>query len=161
VFTPNPGDIYKVELKENKVKYFQFFSKDKLRYNSDIIIVYKNIYDLKEDVDFSELTNKNNINFISHTSITTGLRLKEWTKATNYKLPDKLTPKFRTAKNYKEDLKSSNEWYTWSPQDLKYEYVSNSRNKLNNSYVGIVFSPYQIVKLMRTHKNNFDYPQII
>lgn len=161
MFTPKPGDIYKVELKENKVKYFQFLSKDKLRFNSDIIIIYRDVYDTKEDVDFRELTNKNNINFIAHTSILTGLRLKEWIKVCNYKLPDKLNPKFRAAKNFKEGLKSSDEWYKWSPQDLKYEYVSSSRNKLNNSYVGIVFSPYQIVKLMRTHKNNFDYPQII
>lgn len=154
------GDIFKVNLEDNKVSYFQYFGKDKLRYNSDIIIAYRNKYDKNEDLDLSELTNKNNINFIAHTSIITGIRLKEWSKLTNYKLPEKLNPKFRAAKNFKEGLKSTDQWYLWSPKDKEYEYVSNSRAKLNNTYVGVVFSPYEIVKLIKTHKNNFPYPQV-
>jgi hypothetical protein len=160
MFKPSKGDVYKVFVEESKVQYFQYLGRDKLRFNSDIIIVYKGVFDIKEDINYNELIHKNNIYFIAHTSIITGLRLKEWSKAFQYKLPDNLNPKFRVAKDYKSELKTSDKWYVWSLKDKEYNFVGNIKTKLSNSHVGIVFSPYEIIRRIKFGKNNFTYPKV-
>jgi len=75
----NIGDVFIVELDNDKKKYFQLIAFDSTQLNSDVIRVFKEEYPSEGEIDLIKIVNSQ-IDFYAHCVTKFGLKMGLWEK---------------------------------------------------------------------------------
>ena len=150
------GDIYSVKL-ENGRKYFQYVANDSLQLNSDVIRVFKTLYSLHEEPTKLDIINQE-VMLYTHCLINVGKKLKVWEYFDNSEEvgEDPKNLVFRDSWDYGTGKLSSKNWHVWHINDYDFKKIGWLRKKYRDAYVGVVYPPIGIMKLM----NGEEFPPL-
>ncbi len=152
------GDLFEVQLDNNKKGYFQFVALDQTQLNSEVIRVFKSRYDISDKVEFDMITS-DEIQFYIHTTIKFGIKQNLWTKVGNVQLEEDFTlPYFRESGDYGDpSVKISKDWYVWQVNEemIPVGSLNDEQKKYDIGYIGTI---YQIPEIMNTGKTKYFYP---
>ena len=150
------GYIYKVELEDGTIRYFQYIGEDKTDLNADVICVFKKHYTESDEDGLSVDTIVNdNIEFYTHTSVSAGVKLGLWSRAfTNSPVIHENNIFFRRTPDIikiraNQPPVVSYRWYVWE-MNRKERFVGWLRKKYRHYELGSIYSPYSVVERLKT-----------
>ena len=136
------GDVFEMPLTDNKKCYFQYICRDCCQevYGTDVIVVFKKIYEKEYDASFAEITN-DEITHIYHTTVGEGLKSYKWKKVGNYspRSIDDVTFMLLD-ENYSDG--NCKKWKIWRIGDLDCKFVSKLPE--NNTFMSYMINPLEI-----------------
>lgn len=158
------GDIFFANLCENKKKYFQYVADDERQLDSDVIRVYKKIYEKDESPDLTDIV-KDEIDFYVHCIIKLGIQLGFWAKVGNLKEVGDINVIFRDTYDFGRSegdapIEISKNWVVWRINDAEFTRVNELIGENRNAEIGLVMNPKSIIHRMET--GNYDlvnYPR--
>lgn len=160
------GYIYKVELEDGTIRYFQYIGEDKSNLNADVICVFKKHYTESDEDGLSVDTIVNDdIEFYTHTSVSAGVKLGLWSRVfTNSPVIHENNIFFRRSLDILKTRPNqppivSYRWYVWE-MNGKERFVGWLRKKYHQYDVGGVYSPYSVVKYLKTGERETVYDLI-
>ena len=158
------GYIYKVELEDGTIRYFQYIGKDKSYLNADVICVFKKHYTEGNGDNLSVDTIVNDdIEFYTHTFVSAGVKLGLWSRVfTNSPVIHENRIFFRRTPDIikiraNQPPVVSYRWYVWE-MNREERFVGWLRKKYHQYDVGGVYSPYSVVERIKTGKEPEYYP---
>lgn len=158
------GYIYKVELEDGTIRYFQYIGKDKSYFNADVICVFKKHYTEGNGDNLSVDTIVNDdIEFYTHTFVSAGVKLELWSRVfTNSPVIHENRIFFRRTPDIikiraNQPPVVSYRWYVWE-MNREERFVGWLRKKYHQYDVGGVYSPYSVVERIKTGKEPEYYP---
>lgn len=157
------GDVFSVNINESEKKYFQLISFDLMQLNSDVIRVFKKTYENNVELTLQEIINDEAINY-AHCSTKHGIKLNLWTKVGNISEVGRLDNIiFRNTNDYghkvgEEPIKISNNWHIWKINAENFTRVGKLTGENRNSYVGLVFNPFDIIDILKGNDYLINYP---
>lgn len=133
------GDVFEMPLTDNKKCYFQYICRDYCQeaYGTDVIVVFKKIYDKNYIANFAEITN-DEISHIYHTTVGEGVKSFSWKKVGN------CTPRnidYVTFMSFDENY-NDKKWMVWHIGDLNCNVVSKLPEK--NTFMSYIMNPMEI-----------------
>ena len=133
------GDVFEMSLTDNKKCYFQYICRDYCQeaYGTDVIVVFKKIYDKNYIANFAEITN-DEISHIYHTTVGEGVKSFSWKKVGN------CTPRnidYVTFMSFDENY-NDKKWMVWHIGDLDCKFVSKLPEK--NTFMSDITDPLEI-----------------
>ena len=133
------GDVFEMPLTDNKKCYFQYICRDYCQeaYGTDVIVVFKKIYDKNYIANFAEITN-DEISHIYHTTVGEGVKSFSWKKVGN------CTPRnidYVTFMSFDENY-NDKKWMVWHIGDLDCKFVSKLPEK--NTFMSDITDPLEI-----------------
>lgn len=133
------GDVFEMPLTDNKKCYFQYICRDYCQeaYGTDVIVVFKKIYDKNYIANFAEITN-DEISHIYHTTVGEGVKSFSWKKVGN------CTPRnidYVTFMSF-DELYNDRKWMVWHIGDLDCKFVSKLPEK--NTFMSDITDPLEI-----------------
>ncbi len=136
------GDVFEMPLTDNKKCYFQYICRDYCQeaYGTDVIVVFKKIYDKNYIANFAEITN-DEISHIYHTTVGEGLKSYKWKKVGNYspRSIDDVTFMLLD-ENYSDG--NCKKWKIWRIGDLDCKFVSKLPEK--NTFMSYMINSLEI-----------------
>ena len=156
------GDIFEVPLVEGTKRYLQYIVSDLTQLNSDVIRVFKQSFNLDDQPDLEEVV-KGEIDFYTHTTTSAGVKLGLWNKVGKSKNVGNLDLLFRCARDDSrtpdEPMKKiSTSWFIWRANDDEFTYVGKLEGDNRKAEIGLVFSPYNVLKRLNTGEHVPYYP---
>ena len=157
------GDVFSVKINETQEKYFQLISFDLLQLNSDVIRVFKKVYESNNEPLLNEIIDDEVINY-AHCSTKHGIKLNLWDKVGNISEVGRLDNIiFRNTNDYgykvgEEPIKISNNWHIWKINADNFTRVGKLTGENRNSYVGLVFNPFDIIDIIKGNEYLINYP---
>lgn len=149
------GDVFLVNISEEKKKYFQYISNDLIQLNSDVMRVFKKVYSKDETPDVSEII-KDEIEFYAHCVTKFGIKFGLWEKVGNIQEVGKTDHiLFRNTNDYgykvgQAPLKISHNWHVWRITDKDFRKVGKLVGENREAEIGLVMNPMEIVHRMKT-----------
>lgn len=150
------GDVFSVPLDNGSKKYFQYINNDTTQLNGDVIRAFKNAYPIDAAADLREVV-MHEVDFYAHVVVKWGLEMKLWEGVGNVPFSGKIDVLFRDSKDYGKHLKISHNWRVWKINE-KFQHVGKLEGDYQKAEIGVVVSPPDIVKRMRTGEYGFVYP---
>jgi hypothetical protein len=151
------GDIFEVPVEDGK-KYFQFICLDYTQLNSEVIRAFKKKYSKSYRAIPDEIV-AGEVEFHAHTMIRLGYKMGLYTKVgsdRNY-LEENIV--WRDSNDYgNPEISISKNWYIWRTGS-KMKTVRNKRRVLDNTEIGIVVNPMDIIHRMQFGRYDFVYPE--
>ena len=151
------GDIFTMQIDNNRKKYFQYIANDITQLNSQVIRVFESSYSL-EDAPNLENTIRDKVDFYAHVILSFGITLKKWEKVGFQHEIGNLNIMFRDSSDYgTPEIKISNNWWIWvlnKPQ----EKIGALKTEYQQAEIGIVINPLSIVHRAKTGRYDFIYP---
>jgi hypothetical protein len=145
------GNIYKVQLEEGTVRFFQFIGKDSSNLYGDVIRIFRKHYRI-EDKPVPDTIIADTIECYMHTTIHLGVKMKLWELYANSPEVGTEDIVFRSSQDVGKtpyQVYVSSNWTEWRMNhervwvgDLPHEYVSAS--------IGCVYSPKSVIKRLIT-----------
>lgn len=152
------GDIFSVDISGQSQRYFQYIANDLTQLNSDVIRVFKRVYPKGGAYNIDDIAN-DEIDFYAHCVIKWGIKLGFWQKIGNSKNIGKIDVLFRDSDDYgKPEVIVSEKWYVWKINE-EFKNIGKVTEKYKNSEIGIVISPENIVKRIKSGSYDFVYPK--
>ena len=155
------GDVFSVKLDDNSKKYFQYVANDLTQLNSDVIKVFKKVYDHDAHPDLEGVVN-GEAEFYAHCVTKWGIKMNLWEKVGNIPVVCTIDVLFRDTNDYGskpgEQIDISHNWYTWKINDLEFKRVGRLEGDNQKAEIGIVILPTSIIHRMRTGNYDFRYP---
>lgn len=157
------GDVFCAKLSEHEKRYFQLIAYDLTQLNSDVVRVFKKVYDINIDPPLSEIIN-DEVDFYAHCVTKFGPKLSLWDKiGYTSEIGDTRHILFRNtedngAKSVDELVKLSHKWYVWHINDDDFTYVGELKGDNRKADIGVVVNPYDIITRIKTGKYDFFYP---
>lgn len=156
------GDIFSVQIDDSNRKYIQLIAYDLTQLNSDVIRVFKEIYPLDVNPDFSEIVN-GEVEFYAHCVTNFGVKMGLWEKVGKSAETGHLDHiLFRGTEDYghkagEEPIRISNRWYVWRIGE-EFRDVGKLEGENQKAEIGVVVTPSDIVERMKTGRYSFVYP---
>ena len=159
------GDVFKVEINESQVKYFQLIAFDLLQLNSDVIRGFESIY-LKTDSPSIEQIVNDKTAFYAHCVTKFGIKMNLWEKVGNSNQVGNLENIiFRSSDDYGDerfrDETISENWHIWKLGDENFTKIKKLEGENRNSFIGMVINPLGIIELIKGNKYPPLYPDFI
>lgn len=157
------GDVFCVKVSEHEKRYFQLVAYDLTQLNSDVIRVFKKVYDMDVNPSLSDIVN-DEVDFYAHCVTKFGPKLSLWDKVGYISdVGDTNLILFRdtedcTIKLGDEMVKVSHNWYVWHINDDDFTDVGDLKGEYRKADIGLVVNPYDIVDRIKTGKYQFVYP---
>lgn len=150
------GDVFVAKLDDGRKKYFQLVAFDLTQLNSDVIRVFKTLYEGNTNTNLSEIIN-DEVDFYAHCITTLGIKFDfgEWVG--NLSEVGSVDVLFRSSSDSPK-TKISNNWWVWKVNEQQ-QYVGKLEGTNKVAEVGSVMSPDSIVYRMKTGKYDFVYPE--
>ncbi len=160
------GDIFKIQLGDQEVGFFQYLLLDPADLNSEVIRVFTHRVKEGDNYDLEEIV-KSKVDFFAHVIIPFGYTTKLWEKIGNVAVEKDLDrPLFRAVFGEKDEFegtrilyKKTNKWQVWRAGD-----PFESRRSLGwiteenrNIDIGNVHPPNEIVHKMKTGEYAYPY----
>lgn len=154
------NDIYRINIENNKCKYFHYIDVDDTQLGSHVIRVFKSTYNMNDEIDVNQIIN-DEIDFHAHVVIHWGIKMGLWKKYGRVKGKYEVKTLFRQSADYgNPEIKYSNEWSVWRiNEDL--QYVGKLEGENRKAEIGIVVAPHNIYDRVKTGKYNFSYPKFL
>ena len=108
------GDIFRVDLDDNKKRFFQYVAIDESMLGGSVIRVFKRMYDIDAEPSFGEIVN-DSVDFYTHTSLKIGILEGYWKKIGRIaNIGDTENIFFRSVGELDASkLKKSRHWLVW------------------------------------------------
>jgi len=155
------GDIFSVAIGAGKQKFFQFIGRDLIQLNSDVIVVFKEVYSMEAAVDLKTVLN-GEVDFVAHTMVSAGCKMNLWTKAGNPGSVKQADTLFRDSTDYGsrpgEQVDISEKWFVWKMHDTAFQFVGDLKGAHRDAEIGIVVNPHSIFTRIVTGAYDFRYP---
>ena len=158
------GDVFCVKLSDKEKRYFQLVAYDLTQLNSDVIRVFKRVYDMDANPLLSEII-KDEVDFYAHCVTKAGPKLSLWDKVGYISdVGDISRILFRETEDSclgpgeTEMVKVSHNWYVWHINDDEFTYVGKLTGEYRKADIGLVVTPYDIVDRIKTGKYQFAHP---
>lgn len=156
-FKVKPGDILKVPI-DNELYYIQYLVNDSTLFNSNIIRVFNYSTNKNMTVDLRRIVEKE-VLFIAHTMIKGGVKLCNWEILGNVPLSETFeTPVFRATDDVYSEVKKSNKWFIWKPNEKEMKVGKLPKHYKDLPY-GTVYHPMDIVEWIKNGTHGFMYPK--
>jgi hypothetical protein len=158
------GSIFRVELSNETVAYFQYIGLDFVQLNSEVIAVFKKRYSKNENPELNLIVN-DDIEFYVHTMIKLGVKKKLWEKIGDIPLNKSLVnPIFRDSIDYgykkgEERKEISSNWRIWSMGDNEFIKKNKLTENEKRSGIGLIINPLGVIKMMSGEKYPPLYPE--
>lgn len=157
------GNVFCVKVSEYAKRYFQFIALDLTQLNSDVIRVFKKVYDMDAAPSLSEIIS-DDVDFYAHCVVKFGVKYSLWEKVgyiadvgdTNLALFRGTTDVF--TKIGEEMVKVSHNWHVWHINDDDFTWVGDLKGENRKADIGAVVTPHDIVDRIKTGKYQFAYP---
>lgn len=157
------GDVFCVKISDNEKRYFQLIAYDLTQLNSDVIRVFKQVYDMDATPSLSEIV-KDEVDFYAHCVTKSGPKLSLWDKVGYISdVGDINHILFRNTEDCslklgEEMVKVSHNWYVWNINDDDFTHVGKLIGEYRKADIGLVVTPYDIIDRIKTGKYQFAYP---
>ncbi|GAB6870734.1 hypothetical protein JCM16496A_31390 [Bacteroides rodentium JCM 16496] len=157
------GDVFCVKLSDKEKRYFQLVAYDLTQLNSDVIRVFKRVYDVDANPPLSEII-KDDVDFYAHCVTKFGPKLSLWDKVGYISdVGDTRHILFRDTSDMTErpedkPVEISHNWYVWHINDEKFTYVGKLKGANRKADIGLVMSPYEIVHRLKTGRYMIPLP---
>ena len=143
------GDIFRVQLENSDVRFFQYIAKDSSNLNADVIRVFKHHYCIEDD-PLIETVLKDSIDFHAHTIVRNGIKLGLWEKYGSHGVSEDVCCNviFRDSLDYGKHPKQhyvSKQWVVWKINGPRV-FVGELPPEYYSADVGMVCAPDNIVK---------------
>lgn len=152
-FRKKQGDIFKVKISDDDVRYLQYVANDINLMNGNMVRVFKRRYTENDTPSPDEIVD-DEIDFYCHVVLKWGVERGFWTKYGNSKDVGDLKKVF--FKSYTEELSPAYPafWSIWTI----YKYTERKKlpKRFKDAYWGIIFQPATIVHKMKTGRF-YDY----
>lgn len=147
------GDIFSVDVGDNRVKYFQYVDNDLTLLNSDVIRAFKKPYSLDSETDLSEVA-AGESEFHAHCVVKWGIKLGFWKKVGIAPVVGKVEVLFRDTNDYghkvgEEPVRVSNNWYVWKINE-DFLRVGKLAGENRKAEIGLVINPESIIHRIQT-----------
>ncbi|PTV43293.1 hypothetical protein DBL02_16915 [Acinetobacter oleivorans] len=150
------GDVFVVKLDDGRKKYFQLVAFDFTQLNSDVIRVFKTLYEKNNHSKLSEIIN-DEVDFYAHCITTLGVKFGFWEWGGNLSGVGSIDVLFRSSSDSPK-TKISNNWWVWKVNEQQ-QYVGKLEGVNKVAEIGSVMPPDSIVYRMKTGKYDFVYPE--
>lgn len=152
------GDVFSVEVSEGTQRYFQYVANDMTQLNSSVIRVFKKKYPVGQVTNFDEIAN-DEVDFYAHCVLRWGIELGYWQKVGKSQNIGSVEVFFRDSDDYgKPEIIVSNKWYVWKI-NKEFKFIGRLTDKYQSAEIGIVVTPEDIVKRIKTGEYDFVYPK--
>ena len=145
------GDVYKVLLENNEVRFFQFIGKDISEMSSDVIRIFKRHYK-KEDALNPEAIVNDEIECYMHTSVRAGLKLGLWEKVAIVMGIGTKDIYFRESNDCGEHPYQqvvSHDWVVWRMNSERIT-VGELPPKYYHADIGGIYAPIHVIFRLKT-----------
>ncbi len=156
------GDIFFVNVEENKKRYFQYITNDTSQLNSNVVRVFVKNYELNDDPRMEEVIS-GEIDFYSHCMVKFLVKFGLCEKVGNSaNLGNIDSILFRGTNDYgvkygEEPTKISNNWFVWKIGE-HYKHVGKLVGENIKADIGVVVSPFDFVRRIKTGDYGINYP---
>ena len=151
------GDIFSVNISDNKCRFFQYIADDSTQLNSNVIRVFKKEYSNNDNIDLNNIVNSG-VDFYAHVILKLGVKLNIWEKIENIKYGNGCEIIFRDSSDYgNPNIKVSKNWWVWKINEEQ-KSIGPLSDEYKNAEIGIVINPNAILKRLETGKYQFVYP---
>ena len=157
------GNVFCVKVSEHTKRYFQFIALDLTQLNSDVIRVFKKVYDMDASPSLSEIIS-DDVDFYAHCVVKFGVKFSLWEKVGYIAdVGDTSLVLFRNTndcsiKTGEEMVKVSHRWYVWHINDDDFTRAGDLKGENRKADIVIVVTPHDIVDRIKTGKYQFAYP---
>lgn len=154
------GDIFSVGIGNGKKRYFQLIEFDSTQLNSDVIRAFETEYIVSDKPDIRTIL-YSKVTFYAHCVTKLGLKIETWEKyGASSDIGSTEGVFFRSSPDYGSQPGvrfRSEKWFVW---EIGKDQVRVNRDdyRLNESYIGLVFTPNDIVGLLRGERLPAFYP---
>lgn len=144
------GDVFKVNLADGTIRFFQFIGKDLSELNGDVIAIFKTHYteeNISPDIIVSDV-----IECFMHTSVRAGVKLELWDRV--FSLPTRIKGDivFRTSQDigmHPRQHSVSHHWVVWS-MNKERRYVGTLPVEYYNADLGGIYAPKHVISRLET-----------
>jgi hypothetical protein len=150
------GDVFSVPLDGSSKKYFQYIANDLTQLNSDVIRAFKKTYPLNATADLLEVV-RDDVDFYAHVVVKWGIEMNLWEKIGNEPYSETPDVVFRISKDQGMQVKTSCDWRVWKINE-KFQAVGRLVGEYQKAEIGLVVTPRNVVRRMRTGEYGFAYP---
>jgi hypothetical protein len=151
------GDVFEVPVIDGEVSYFQYVADDSTQLNSEVIRVFRKRYESHNPPDLADLITSE-VQFHAHTMLKVGLKFGFWKKHGNAAAPEEPDVLFRISEDFGNPaVKVSSRWHVWQT-NRPLKYVGALTPEFQNSEIGVVKPPEEIVERMRTGEYSYFHP---
>lgn len=147
------GNIFKVKLNDESIRFFQFIGKDQSELNGDVIAIFKKHY-TNESIT-PEMVVDDSFDCFMHTSVLAGVKLGLWERV--FSSPVRIIEKdvlFRSSLDYglyPGQHFISHRWVIWSMNDQRH-YVGTLPKDYYNVSLGGIYAPKHVISRLETGK---------
>lgn len=139
------GDIYSMDLNEKEKFFFQYIAKDKSCLNSDVIRLFKGVYEAEETPDVESIIGTG-VKYYWHTSVRLGLKMGVWNRIGYSSQVGDLDIYFRREKDCGglAKLTKPKRWVIWklNGEDI----IPCEDGDIGNTNTGMVIHPGNMIK---------------
>ncbi len=152
------GDIFCVHVSEGAHRYFQYVANDMTQLNSSVIRVFKKNYPAGQTINFDEIV-RDEVDFYAHCVLAWGIQFGHWQKVGKSQNIGAVEAWFRNSEDYgKPEIIVSNKWYVWKI-NKEFKFIGRLTDKYKSAEIGVVVTPEDVVKRIRTGAYDFVYPK--
>lgn len=140
------GDVFSFEINETQKMYLQYIANDMSQLNSDVIKVFKKIYNKIDNPSLQEIV-EGEIAFYFHCDTRAGVKRELWNKVGNIKINGDLSNILFCCKDDWQNEKVD-DWYVWEINKAT-KRIGKMDSKYSKSYIGFIFPVHFIVNKVK------------
>ena len=155
------GDIYRVPIENDSVRFFHFIAKDSTDLNSDVIRIFKRHYHSDDSPSINDILN-DEVECHMHTFLRLGIKMGLWEKYSFHAIATEeiIDIAFREScdfGNYPGQKIVSKNWEIWHINKPRIK-VGELPVAYQKADIGLVFSPHSVMKRLNGKELYVLYP---
>ena len=154
------GDIFRVDLDDNKKRFFQYVAIDESMLGGSVIRVFKRKYDINAEPSFGEIVN-DSVDFYTHTSLKIGILEGYWKKIGRIaNIGDTENIFFRSVGELDASkLKKSRHWLVWKV-NCERQDIGEMKEIYKNYDLGPIFPSIWVLNKIKTGRMGIKLEEI-
>jgi hypothetical protein len=147
-----PGDIFKVQIGDSKLKFIQFIYQDKEYLGGDVIRGFDITYTINDDIQLEDIL-KSKISFYTYTWLYMGIKDQKWERITNRPIEKELElpitfRNFVGGLNEKGKIDNPQKWVIL--KGSKVSEIMDLSEEIKKYPIAMVFAPTNIIAWLNT-----------
>ena len=133
------GDVFEVKISDTEKKYMQYIVSDLTQLNSDVLRIFKHVYQINETPTLEEIV-KDDVDYYTHGDSRFGGKMNAWTLYGNINdVGDYSNVWFKSKRDYTNE-KNEDDWHVWKIGGEQ-NHADLRKTKELKAYLGLV-NPY-------------------
>lgn len=151
------GDIYQIDLSEDKVGYMQHVAIDKSQLGSHVVKVFAQIYSADQEPDLKSIAG-DKVAFYAHVLLRAGETLKKWRKVGRACDAGSVLPLWCTCRTGDMQKPVSYDWEVWHTDGERWVPDMSSQS-FKDAELGLVCPPAAIISRLLHGKYELVHPR--